>query len=182
MAGRGREVIRASVDGFHHPRAHRYRQGSDSPTGCYEDTFDYSAVRRLLLEPLGPSGSRRYRRACFDFRTDTAVREPAATADPDAILLFDGVFLQRPELAGPVGSAHLRDRPVRGRAPAGSLAQRRPRGHRCGRRDRASLPGPVHPGPADCYFAGCAPARKRRPGRRERRSRAPRAGERAAQG
>ena len=99
MAGRGREVIRASVDSFHHPRAHRYRQGSDSPSGCYEDTFDHAAIRELLLEPLGPGGSRRYRRASFDFRTDTAVREPAATADPDAILLFDGVFLQRPELA-----------------------------------------------------------------------------------
>ena len=99
MAGRGREVIRASVDSFHRPRAQRYRQGRDSPSGCYEDTFDHTAIRQLLLEPLGPGGSRRYRRASFDFRTEAAVREPAATAGPDAILLFDGVFLQRPELA-----------------------------------------------------------------------------------
>ena len=34
---RGRTVIRASIDGFHRPRAERYRQGEDSPKGYYED-------------------------------------------------------------------------------------------------------------------------------------------------
>lgn len=34
----GREVIRASVDGFHRPRVERYRRGPDSPEGYYEDS------------------------------------------------------------------------------------------------------------------------------------------------
>jgi len=38
----GREVIRASVDGFHHPRAVRYTRGPDSPEGYYLDSFDYA--------------------------------------------------------------------------------------------------------------------------------------------
>lgn len=40
---RGRKVIRASIDGFHRPRAERYRRGEFSPQGCYHDTFDHEA-------------------------------------------------------------------------------------------------------------------------------------------
>ena len=52
----------------------------------------------MLLDPLGPGGTRRYRRAVFSYRTDSEVTIPFETADEDAILLFDGVFLHRPEL------------------------------------------------------------------------------------
>lgn len=94
----GRAVIRASIDGFHRPRAERYRRGENSPEGYYEDSFDYPALRRELLMPLGPGGNRVYRRAVFDFRTDTVRAEGTAVAPDDAVLLFDGVFLLRPEL------------------------------------------------------------------------------------
>lgn len=69
----GRPVIRASIDGFHRPRVARYRRGADSPEGYYLDSFDYPLLRDLLLLPLGPAGSRRYRRTVFDFRADTPV-------------------------------------------------------------------------------------------------------------
>jgi len=95
---RGRRVIRASVDGFHRPRLERYTRGADSPEGYYHDSFDYRVLRAVLLEPLGPGGSRQYRRAVFDFRSDSPVREPIRNASADSVLLFDGVFLLRPEL------------------------------------------------------------------------------------
>jgi uridine kinase len=95
----GRSVIRASIDSFHNPRAIRYARGSSSPEGYYYDSFDYVALKRLLLIPLGPEGSRAYREAVFDHRTDAPVLVPERYAPPDAILLFDGVFLFRPELA-----------------------------------------------------------------------------------
>jgi uridine kinase len=98
LAPTGREVIRASVDGFHRPRAARYARGRDSPVGYYEDSFDHATLRRVLLEPLGPGGARRYVPAAFDLRTDSPASEPLACASSDAILLFDGVFLQHPEL------------------------------------------------------------------------------------
>jgi uridine kinase len=98
VVARGRPVIRASIDGFHRPRAERYRRGADSPEGYYEDSFDYVTLRDLLLCPLGPGGDRRYRRASFDFRTDAAVLASSEEAPSDAVLLFDGVFLLRPEL------------------------------------------------------------------------------------
>jgi uridine kinase len=94
----GREVIRASIEGFLLPRAQRYRRGEYSPEGCYDDSFDYAALRRVLLDPLGPGGDRRFKQAVYDRRTDTALSQPATTASADAVLLFDGVFLLRPEL------------------------------------------------------------------------------------
>jgi uridine kinase len=98
VQARGKTVIRASVDGFHNPRGVRYRRGSSSPTGYYYDSFDYQALKSLLLEPLGPGGNLRYRTAVFDHRSDSPVHAPVRLAHPDSVLLFDGVFLLRPEL------------------------------------------------------------------------------------
>lgn len=96
----GRPVIRASLDSFHRPRSERYRRGAESPEGYYEDAFDYQSLQAALLLPLGPSGSRRYRRAAFDFRQDSPLVTNEEVASENAVLLFDGVFLLRPELAG----------------------------------------------------------------------------------
>jgi len=71
IEAQGRPVIRASIDGFHHPRSIRYRRGPDSPEGYYQDSFDYTALRAVLLDPLGPHGNRRYRHAVFDVHEDT---------------------------------------------------------------------------------------------------------------
>src|SRR5439155_24327678 len=53
-----------------------------------------------LLDPLGPGGDLRYRVASFDSYRDEPVDAPEVTALPDAVLVLDGVFLARPELAG----------------------------------------------------------------------------------
>jgi uridine kinase len=93
-------VIRASVDGFHNPRDVRYARGKESPEGFYRDSYDYAAFRRELIEPLGPGGSGRYRRAVFDVKTDQPVDKPLETAPRAGVLLVDGIFLHRPELRG----------------------------------------------------------------------------------
>jgi uridine kinase len=98
LRNRGREVIRASIESFLLPRAQRYRRGEDSPEGCYHDSFDFDALHRVLLDPLGRDGDREFRQAVYDRDTDTALSPPATTAAADAVLLFDGVFLLRPEL------------------------------------------------------------------------------------
>jgi uridine kinase len=98
MRKEGRAVVRVSIDGFHRPREERYRRGPDSPVGYYEDSFDYGALRRCVLEPLGPGGTLRYRPAVFDLRTDSALPAAEAVAPRDAVLLLDGIFLLRPEL------------------------------------------------------------------------------------
>lgn len=94
----GRQIIRASIDSFHRPRAERMKRGYDSAEGYYYDSFAHDALEKSLLVPLGPGGTRRYRTAIFDFKLDSIVEEPLKTADDSAILIFDGVFLFRPEL------------------------------------------------------------------------------------
>ena len=100
LQARGRPVIRASIDGFHNPARIRHARGPVSPEGYYYDSFNCRALVESLLAPLGPGGSRRYRPAVFDYRTDAEVHMPTCVAEVNAVLLFDGVFLLRPELAG----------------------------------------------------------------------------------
>ncbi len=128
----GRHVVRASVDRFHNPAAIRLRRGEASPEGYFHDSFDYSSLIDTLLRPFGPSGSRRFRRAVFDYLSDSSVDSPVEEARLDSILLFDGVFLMRPELrdhwdlsifvqadfAETVSRAELRDRSLFGSADA----------------------------------------------------------------
>ncbi|MGI8666002.1 MAG: uridylate kinase [Jatrophihabitans sp.] len=100
VAGLGRPVIGLSMDGFHHPRARRHQQGRLSAAGYYQDAYDFAAFARWVLVPLGPTGERRYRTAIIDLATDRRLEEPAVQAPADAVLIVDGSFLQRPELAG----------------------------------------------------------------------------------
>jgi uridine kinase len=94
----GRDVIRATIDDFLFPRAQRYPRGEYSAEGCYFDTHDYDTLNRVLLDPLGPDGDRRFQHAVYDRTADTTLSPPVTTAPADAVLIFDGVFLMRPEL------------------------------------------------------------------------------------
>ena len=70
LGGRGFEVLRPSVDGFHHPRERRYQQGEYSAQGYYEDAYDYGSVASALQEPLSAN----------------------------TILLFEGIFVFRSQI------------------------------------------------------------------------------------
>jgi len=94
----GRPIIRASVDDFHNPRAVRYHRGKGSPEGFYLDSYDYTSLRRELLEPLGPLGSGRYRTKVFDHVMDVPIEAEIEQAAPGSVMLLDGIFLHRPEL------------------------------------------------------------------------------------
>jgi uridine kinase len=98
MAASGRPLIRSTVDGFHNPRVVRYRRGRSSPEGFFRDSYDYATLRRVLLDPLGAGGTGRFRRAVFDVDRDEPVHSAEEQAAPGSILLFDGMFLHRPEL------------------------------------------------------------------------------------
>ena len=98
IEGRGRPVIRASIDGFHNPTRIRHARGRSSPEGYYHDSFNYEALLESLLVPLGPNGSRLYCSKIFDYRTDKEMDRQVVLADINAVLLFDGVFLLRPEI------------------------------------------------------------------------------------
>ncbi|KAA3663618.1 MAG: hypothetical protein DWQ04_09850 [Chloroflexi bacterium] len=94
----GRSVIRASIDSFHNPQSIRYQQGKHSPAGYFQDSFNHQALISLLLAPLGPGGNLHYQKEIFDFQKDSLTKQQNFLAQESDILLFDGVFLLRPEL------------------------------------------------------------------------------------
>lgn len=92
-----REVHRASVDGFHRVRAERYANGR-TPESFYRDSYDHDAVRTRLVEPF--RAGRPWVRAVHDVEAESPLDlAPEPAAGPGAVLLVDGIFLHRPELA-----------------------------------------------------------------------------------
>jgi uridine kinase len=98
LAARGRPVLRASVDGFHRPRAERYRRGRDSPAGYWLDAYDYGLMAGALLDPFGRGEP--VRSAVHDVRTDAVLDGCPVPVGPEDVLIVDGVFVHRDELAG----------------------------------------------------------------------------------
>lgn len=94
----GRQIIRASVDSFHNPREVRYKLGACSPQGFFWDSYNYEELVTRLLRPLNPGGTRRFQRKAFDHRTDRPIAAEVEYAEAGSILVFDGIFLHRPEL------------------------------------------------------------------------------------
>ncbi|PRY69647.1 uridine kinase [Glaciihabitans tibetensis] len=93
-------AFRASLIDFSRPRAEREARGADSAEGAYRDAFDYPTLTRALIEPFRRGGSASFVTASFDVARDTPVENEGQTAPDDAILIVDGPFLNRAELAG----------------------------------------------------------------------------------
>lgn len=94
-----RPVIRLSLDDFHHRRQVRYRRGRTSALGFYSDSYNLEQFRSYVLDPLGPGGSGRYRPAGHSLETDAVLSPPELPAAFNAVVLVDGLFLHRDELA-----------------------------------------------------------------------------------
>jgi len=94
-----RNVLRASIDGFHNPRHIRIQKGEDSPVGYFEDSFNYPRLQKELLEPLTYSDDPTCRTRIFDYNKDIPVNEKPKRISTDTILIFDGIFLMRNEIA-----------------------------------------------------------------------------------
>lgn len=98
VASSGRPVVRSTTDSFHRPREERMRKGRCSPEGYFLDSHQHAAIVDELLRPFA-AGSRCVRTAAFDVESDTAVDGYVDEVETDALLIFDGLFLQREELA-----------------------------------------------------------------------------------
>jgi uridine kinase len=99
LADRGRAVVRACVDDFHHPRSYRHELGRSGET-VWGRSFDYRALRRELLDPWRSGPGAPYRRRHHDLATDAFVDDPTAPVPERGVLVLDGVFAQREELRG----------------------------------------------------------------------------------
>ena len=94
----GADAFRASLDGFHTPRAYRTRLGPETPDSYYRDAYDEVAFRRVLLDPFRMGGSAGFQLVAFDEVRDQPVEARWLTAGRDAVLVLDGEFVLRPSL------------------------------------------------------------------------------------
>lgn len=94
----GNPVVRSTTDSFHRPRKDRLHRGPTSGEGYYLDSHQLRAISDGLLLPFA-QGAATVRTAVFDEPSD-APNEEDALVPSAAVLVFDGLFLQRPELNG----------------------------------------------------------------------------------
>lgn len=146
----GRPVVELSVDDWHRPRAQRHARGPQSPEGFWLDSFDYGRLLAECLGPLGPGGTRRYRAAGHDLRSDRLLFDDPVAAPEGAAVVVDGLFLHRAELEGAFDLTVFVDVPFE--VSAARMAVR-----------DGSPPDPAHPDlrryveAQRTYFAECSP-------------------------
>lgn len=93
---RGLETVRSTTDLFHRPRSERMRLGASSPEGYFQDSHQVSAIVSELLVPFR-SGASEVLIGAFDEPSDQP--QPVQASVPSkAVLVFDGLFVHRPEL------------------------------------------------------------------------------------
>ncbi|WKT90879.1 uridine kinase [Microbacterium maritypicum] len=91
-----RPVVRVSIDGFHRPKAERVAAGA-GPEGFYSGSYRYDAFHACVVDGLRVHGS--ITPGVWDVDRDEAVNPAPIAVPPAGVVLVDGIFLQRPELA-----------------------------------------------------------------------------------
>jgi len=91
----GRPLARASIDGFHRPKAERLRAGS-GPEGFYRGSYRYDTFRECVTTPLRSGEA--IVPAVWDVARDQPVTVPEISVPASGILIVDGIFLHRREL------------------------------------------------------------------------------------
>jgi uridine kinase len=95
----GHPAFRASIDDFRTPRSRREPRGRHEADAIYNDGYDYSLLQRVLLDPFRATSGTGFVLAAFDAARDAPIQSKWTTAGPDALLVIDGPFLNRPQLA-----------------------------------------------------------------------------------
>jgi hypothetical protein len=91
---RGREFLRA--------RSLRLERGTDDADTYFDGWYDLAALRREVLDPLGPGGSLRWLPGLRNADTDRPLRRPPLAVPPGAVAVVDAPFLARWEVADAV--------------------------------------------------------------------------------
>lgn len=113
----GRPLARVSIDGFHHPKVERLRAGP-GPEGFYRGSYRYDTFRECVVDPLRQG--RPIIPAVWDVDADEPVDPAVITVPPRGILVVDGIFLQRRELADVWDATVWVDAPLAVTVPRGN--------------------------------------------------------------
>ena len=100
LRSQGRAVLRAEIDDFHRP-GHKLRsmRGEWTPELYFAEGYQLETFCEVLLEPLGPGGSRRCLTGVWNSASDEPIAEAWQEVDCDAIAVIDGMLLLGPDLA-----------------------------------------------------------------------------------
>ncbi|WP_246088037.1 hypothetical protein [Nocardioides albertanoniae] len=77
----------------------RHRRGRESPEGYFHDSYDYDSLIRYVLEPVSVDGDGWLRPGVVDRAADVVARRPLQHAAPGTVVIVEGLFLLRDELA-----------------------------------------------------------------------------------
>jgi len=94
-----RTIVHSSIDFFHNPKAIRHQSGKESHVSFFEDSFNYQALKTKLLDPLKNGSNNSYYLKHFDHKLDSEVTVPEQPVSEKVLLIFDGIFVHRDELA-----------------------------------------------------------------------------------
>lgn len=94
-----RPVIVIHADDFLNPSSIRHTKGRTSPEGFWEDTYNYDALREQVLTPLGLHENGWYSPASYNPATDQTASAAYLQAPSEALVVVEGMFLHRDELA-----------------------------------------------------------------------------------
>ena len=99
-------VARVRAGDFLRARSLRLEHGTDNPDAYFDGWYDLAAVRREVLDPMaGPPAAdgaptgRGWLPRLRDPGTDRPYREPHRAASPKTVVVLDGMFLARWEVA-----------------------------------------------------------------------------------
>lgn len=99
LAARLDGACRSTTDSFHNPRAVRLPPNVDPAESYVSLSHDLNRLRWYVLDPFRAGDGRPWRAAAFDEPSNSPVDAPEEPVPADGVLLFDGLFLHRPELA-----------------------------------------------------------------------------------
>jgi hypothetical protein len=122
LRARGRPVLRVGARWFLRQASLRLEYGRHDPLEFYERWLDAAALRREVLDRLGPGGDSRYLPTLWDPERDRATRADYLPAPDGAVLLVDGALL--------LGRSLPFDLTVHIRLSGGALRRRVPDGER----------------------------------------------------
>ncbi|MCC2308869.1 uridine kinase [Cellulomonas chengniuliangii] len=94
-----RPVVVVHVDDFFNPSAVRHARGRESSEGFWLDAYNYDALASWTLGPLSAGGDGSYCPGSYDHARDSTVQPDRRMAPRDALVLVEGTFLHRDELA-----------------------------------------------------------------------------------
>jgi hypothetical protein len=99
LAAQAVPVARVRAEDFLRARSLRLEHGRDDPDAFFDSWYDWAALRREVLDPLGPDGSGEWLPRLRDPDADRPYRQPRQPAANGTVALVSGRFLGRWELS-----------------------------------------------------------------------------------